>query len=445
MFDHDQDTGNVVRIRKPSQLFAWMGLKSKKTIAWSVGEDFATKEELRCALLAEARVYEGVSQVPEWPKRDDIYYAHESFPEPIGDLRYLKGLCQFWEPASKADGLLIMVFFCAGLWYRPETRKPLWLVDADARGAGKSMLVTAAALLFYGEVLDIDKTHLTHKPEEIMKNLLSTEGRDARYVLFDNAEGLIKSPILAKLVTQRSITGRPAFGAGMEVRPNNLNYCITSNSATLDDDLSIRAIIINLIKPKDYNPNWDTDRDAYIAKYQRHIIADILSLLESENKFEAKTLTRFSKFEKDVIQKVCSSAEEFNMVMASIMASREKANVDVETASLLEDIIRERLMQVDGVAPGMDNVFIHMQVFSKWLKWANETEFDSDQQVSKQDARNFAKNGHTKFIKHAPDRVWLDGRDSKQIRGFYWEGNPGAKARKLVVPGFGESKIPRVI
>jgi hypothetical protein len=445
LFDHDRNTGNITQIKTPANLFAWMGLKSGRTVSWVSGEDFPTKEEFLCGVIREARVYEGVSQVPEWPRRADVYYAHGTFPDADPDHKYLKGLCDFWTPASESDAILIKTFFCAGLWYRPETNKPLWLIDANARGAGKTQLVTAAALLFYGSSLDIDKTLLTNRPEEIMKNLLSAEGRDARYVLFDNADGLIKSSILAKLVTQRSITGRPAFGSGMEVRPNNVNYCITSNSATLDDDLAIRAMIINLVKPDDYNPNWDMEREAYIKKYQRHIIADILSVIEGQNKFEAPTHTRFSRFEKDVLQKNCDSADQYKMVMEAVTHSRELANLDNETASLLEDIIRERLLQIDGIAPGQDNVFIHTQVFSKWIKWANESEFDQDQRISKQDIRNFAKNGHTKFIKHAPDRTRIDGRGSTQIRGFYWEADKNSEFRKVVMPGFGENKQPRLL
>lgn len=444
LFDHDRDTGNIMRIRRASQLFAWMNRKSKKVVSWAKGDDFATKDELLAGLMEEAHVYEGISEVPEFPKRSDIYYTHPPLPESSENLKYLNGLCEFWRPATNADRLLIVAFFCAGLWYRPETNKPLWLIDANSRGAGKTKLVAAAAMLFYGEQFEIDKVYLLNKPEEIMKNLLSTEGRDARFVLFDNAEGLIKSPILAKLVTQRSITGRPAYGAGMETRPNNLNYCITSNSATLDDDLSVRAFIINLLKPDNYNPNWDEDRDAYIIRYRPHIIADILAILESPNEFDAPTHTRFSMFERHVLQKVCRNEIEYEEVIQGIITSRDEVNVDNEMAGLLEDIIRERLLQVDGILPGQDNVFIHTQVFSKWLRWANESEIDTQQGISKQDVHNFSKNGHTKFLRDKPNRAWLNGHGSKQIRGFYWEANPGSKERKIIIPGTGENRAPRV-
>ena len=437
LFDHDRESGDIHYMRKPSDIVAWMMRKSDQLVKFKPGVGFVTREELFSALIADAYIYQSISNVPEWPKRADVYHKHGALPEPTKDHKYLHEFVDMFTPATPADRTLIKTFFCGVMWYKLGMPSPLWVTDSvDGRGSGKSKIIEIAAQLYLSTPIEMDQQDLKYKSDEITKRIVSASGREAKFLFMDNADGTVSSSKLASWVTSSHISGRAPYGTGEESRPNDLTIAVSSNSATLDDDLAVRAYMIFMKKPKHYDPNWLANVYAYMIKNRWNILAEIYDILNSGTSITGKCSTRFPEFERDVLRAVCEDRAEYDEAIQTILSRREASNVDKDIADLFEEIIKGRLEDIPGVDPENDNIFIKNQIFNKWVQWANESG-DFESKITPQGVRNLAKNDHTKFLRSMPLKIWINGR-TQQVRGYLWESDVENKhKRKLIMSGTG--------
>jgi len=431
MFDHDHDTGEIVPIENTAALFAWMQRKCKRKIDWAKGEGFVEKTELFYGLHAEAQRYESISTIPDWPKRPEVYYAHDEVPEATPDRQYFKQFLDFFEPATEEDRTLLAAFICAPLWYVQGLPRPMWTIDStDGAGNGKSTLVEMVAKLYKSPPIRVNLKELKTKVEDITKRVVSTSGRLARFFMVDNATGIIAVPELADMVTAESISGKAPYGRGEESRPNNLTFVVTSNSAQLDNDLSDRSLFIYVKKPK-RNPMWKRDVMAYIEKHRMQIFADMIATLETGPKLSEDPKTRFPEFEETILRAVCDGEPEYHAAIATVIENRATSNTEEEAAQIIEEGIREKMLQIEGnsVDPNRQNIFIVGAIFNNWVKWIAERDLPG--KVTGQDVRTYSKNGHTKFLTHKPDRIRL--QSGSQPRGFLWQADHESQNINLVI------------
>ena len=82
MFDQDRETGEINYIYDTSDLFAWIARKTRCLIEWDKGNGCITKQEFFSALKAEAKVYNSISFVPNYPSRDDVFLSLIHISEP---------------------------------------------------------------------------------------------------------------------------------------------------------------------------------------------------------------------------------------------------------------------------------------------------------------------------------------------------------------------------
>lgn len=411
MFDHDRGSGSIIYMRTVADLISWIGRKSKRKVGWCREDLAVTKEEFYSALLSEAITYESVSVVPDWPRRNDVYYAHPKLPEPSADHDVFNGFLEFFNPASDADRTLLKAMICAPLWYMRRIPRPGWVIDSeDGAGTGKTTLVELIAQLYGGPAIRINKQQLRTDVERIVKRFLSPEGRGARIAMFDNITGDFKSEELSDFMTAESISGMAAYGRGEETRPNNLMYVITANSATLDNDLVERCFFIKLQKAR-RTPGWKRQVDDYIEENRYRIFADIIDMLEKANPMESEPITRFPDFEEQVLWPVCVDAEAYQLAMSSLAEAKASSNLEEEQARIIEDEIRSRLIQL-SVQPGSTYIFIQTRVLKKWISEILGHEFESR---AAQFIRNLSKNKLTERFDHKKDR---HGKD--RLRGIMW-------------------------
>lgn len=435
LFDHDHDSGRIVFIETPAALFAWMSRKSKRIVEWAEGANMVTKAEIYSALTAEAATYEAISYVPDWPKRADVYYAHPPMPKPSPMNQYFDGLIEFFTPADEANRTLLKAFFCAPLWYVKGLPRPGWIIDSrDGAGSGKTTLVEALASLFAGSPIRVNRQQLKTGIEDVTKRLVSTEGRQARVFLADNITGNFYCAELADFMTAESISGKAPYGRGEESRPNNLTYVITSNSATVDNDLSDRCFFVHLAKPR-RSATWKRDLLRYIAEFRFNILADIVGMLEAKSKLEVEPMTRFPEFEALILRGVCETYDEFESAIATLSASRADSNVEDEHAQTIEDEFAARMIDV-GRRPGEEFIFIRSEVAKYWLDEILGREIAGHPM---QYLRNLTKNGLATRFKLDPERFPHNG--TARRRGIMWTpenhdgGSPrilGLKNRKVI-------------
>jgi hypothetical protein len=316
------------------------------------------------SIRATARRYEGISYTPDWPRREDIYYAHNAIPAHCPDHSRFHTFANFFCPCSEADRYMIMALICAPLWYAPGIPKPSWIIDsADGAGTGKTALVELVAQLYSSDPIRTNPEEISRSIQELIKRLLSSDGRTGRIVLVDNVIAEFRAPGLADLITSRSVSGRAPYGHGEEKRPNNLVYVITANSAQVDSDIATRSFYV-VLKKTPLNTQWKTSVQNYIEDHRLEIIADIIHALASHDPFRLESSTRFPEFEAQVLQAVCRTEDAFTNVVSGMARYRAESNTDGLVAAAIRETFEQKMtdLGIDYASP----VFIRSEVVNSW-------------------------------------------------------------------------------
>lgn len=443
MFDHDRDTGRIIMVDKQAMLFSWIQRKSGQLVEWSKEEGCVTKEELFEGLLAAARRYEAISSVPDWPLRKDVYYSCGKLPPPDPEHRRFYHVIDCFTPAAPEYRVILMALFAAPLFYIPGVPRPLWIIDAiDGAGSGKTTIVDAMALLYDGTPISTSEAELKRSYVELVKRIVSSEGRRSRILLLDNITGSFSCPELADLATKVAISGRPAYGRGEEVRPNNLTCIITANSANVDNDLASRAFYMMVGKPG-YSANWRRDTFGYIAEHRMEILADMIDILEHHKPFDLPPITRCPEFETMILQAFCRDTDEYSSVVKLIAQNKAETNVEEERAKQVEEVLRYHLIEMQSVPrinPDADKVFIRNEVLEAWL--LKENIFKDSRNIV-QTVRNLANVGLLPIIDKKVRRYPWKG--SNRRSGVLW--NPAlSDAEDVIVIGrIGSGKVGVVV
>lgn len=442
MFDHDRDTGRIIMVDKQAMLFSWIQRKSGQLVEWSKEEGCVTKEELFEGLLAAARRYEAISSVPDWPLRKDVYYSYGKLPPPDPEHRRFYHMIDCFTPAAPEYRPILMALFAAPLFYIPGVPRPLWIIDAiDGAGSGKTTIVDAMALTYNGPPISTSEAELKRNFVELVKRIVSSEGRRSRILLLDNITGAFSCPELADLVTKVAISGRPAYGRGEEVRPNNLTCIITANSANVDNDLASRAFYMMVGKPG-YSANWRRDTFGYIAEHRMEILADMIDILEHHKPFDLPPMTRCPEFETMILQAFCRDTDEYSSVVKLIAQNKAETNVEEERAKQVEEVLRYHLIEMQSVPrinPDVDRVFIRSEVLEAWLK--RENAFKDDRNIV-QTVRNLANVGLLPVIDKKVRRYPWKGN---QRSGVLWNPPCSEKGNIITIGRIGSGKIGVVI
>ncbi len=416
LFDQDKNTGRIVFFDRQSQLFSWIQRKSQKRVRWGRVEGCVTKEEMFEALRDEAPYYESIAYVPDWPKRDDVYYAHPRLPEPTTGSSYFWKLVDYFNYSTPEDRVLIASLFAAPIYHKRGIQRPMFVIDSESPGSGKTTLANMISQLYGHAPVEVKSRDLARDPQEITKRLVSTEGRQARVVLLDNITGTFRSEELSALVTQPDITGKPPYGRGEEVRPNNLVFILGANNANIDDDLSIRSWFVRLATPSKWTAGWKESVINYMENNRLQIFSDMMQVLNSHETFQAGPVTRFPEVETKILQAFCADEEEYEKVSRVIMDRRSEANVESEEGAQVEDTLRSFIATDAEIHPDKTSVFIRSELAKEWLSHALP---DHRRGQLVQHARQLASQGHTMRI-DSERKIWPNNQKAKRRRGLTW-------------------------
>ena len=335
-----------------------------------------------------------------------------------------------FAPATDADRHLLSAFISAPLWYVHGVPRPSWIIDSqDGAGSGKTVLVELVAQLYASDPIRTNPEEIHHDIQELIKRLLSSEGRTGRIVLVDNVSGDFRAPGLADLITARSISGRAPYGHGEEKRPNNIVYVLTANSAQVDSDIAIRSYYIQLKKPP-YSSSWLARAQSYISENRLAIIADIIDILAHHDPFPAPAATRFQEFETRVLQAICRTPETYANFISRVQSSRADSNIEEEVAVAIREVFEQRIRDL-GIAAG-DPVFIRSEVVNSW---AGKPIRDIQDYKPKpiQLVRNLAKSRYLHEINPSVSR-WPISSNSKRYSGLAWNFRPATMTSAIVHP-----------
>lgn len=121
---------------------------------------------------------------------------------------------------------------------------PMGLVDAPEPGTGKGLLVDAITVMTVGRVAG--KMAWPSSDEELEKKVTAALMSGTTVMIFDNVEGIIRSPTLAAVLTTDSWQGRILGRSEMAVVPNRATWVATGNNIDVGGDLARRCYRIKL-------------------------------------------------------------------------------------------------------------------------------------------------------------------------------------------------------
>jgi 5S rRNA maturation endonuclease (ribonuclease M5) len=370
LFDHDRDTGRIEWIHDHHRLDGWILAKSGhspdfRTGRGSDGTPFVTMRQL----FEHLRLQENLSEicpVPSWPVNPQAYYSHPKMPAPSIKRNSLHRLLDLFEPESENDRILIEAFYMTPLWNGPHGGRPLFILDSEMRGSGKTQMVQILADL-YGAPM-VPYTARSIESEELAKSLVTSSGRLCRVALWDNATGALRSDTICTAVTAKQFVGRAPYAREEQVRPNNLTWAITGNAIQADDDLTARSMNIRLLRPK-YDAKW-ADKVGKIMKNRLQIMSDIRHSLSIHEPFDVDVVGRFPVWERNVLQVAAGSEDKVMEILELQHNRRQDMNADVDNGQDLMDFTVEEL---ESLSPGLSQkqVFICSNVLHAWAKKHN--------------------------------------------------------------------------
>lgn len=423
LFDHERNSGHIRFICEPSELMAWISEKSGQLVEWAKVEGAVSQEQLVASVRANVPRYQTISGIPCWPPRTDVYYTHGKLPPADPSHEMLDAFLALFCPATDADAILLRSFFASPLFYKLGVHKPLFVVDSTGgQGSGKTTLVNLLAMLYGGDdpacasPIGLVQDDLTNAQQfdRITRRLMSAAGRQKRVLLVDNVIGYFDSPSLSALLTEPYLTGMAPYGRGEEHRPNDLTYCLTSNSATLSQDLIDRSIFIHVRKPDASTGSrvgWVAKVHEFIRQHRLQIIADIVGILERKARYEFATVSRFPDWEADVMAPMSGNADAFSEAWKVIMTRRGDANGQADEAEIIRSNFADYITALQ-LNPERDPVWIQSDVLKAWCARSIKGFGGKDSRDAGQKLRNLIKGGYIpelsielqKYPHHGPKR-----------------------------------------
>jgi hypothetical protein len=412
LFDFNRDTGEIQSLIDHTDLIAWVEGKSKRFMDFARADArFVTPQVLHRAMLAQTERYETISYVPDYPRRENVYYALPlDMPSATPDHRYFEQLLSSFAPASDTDAVLLRAFAAAPLFYRPGIPRPIWVIDSEhGQGTGKTTLAEVVASL-YGPPFAVTRREIQQDMSRIVKRLVTPAGRRARVFMIDNITGKFESGEFAAMVTASELNGIAPYGREEETRPNDLTYVVTANSATFDTDLISRSFFISLQRAQT-NPRWKSDLLAFVSEHRWQILADALDILQQHDPFAGiETLTRFPEFEACVLQAMCADVGVYSDVVRHMADTGDAANADVDLARQIAEELADGIAQ-QQLDPDTDAVYLQSGTVNEWLSALPE-------RPKIQHVRNLAKVGLIPQL-HPGLRRWPNNGPNRSS-GILW-------------------------
>lgn len=160
---------------------------------------------------------------------------------------------------------------------------PFHLIDANIRGAGKSLLGDVVSLILTGR--PAGRVSYSGNQEEFRKSVTSFAMKGASLILLDNLAGMVGDATLDRALTSQVWEDRILGTNEVKSIPLNAVWFATGNNVILNEDTVRRTLHIRLDHP-DEKPELKTDFrhpdiSAWIRSERRRILPAALTLLRS--------------------------------------------------------------------------------------------------------------------------------------------------------------------
>ncbi len=177
-------------------------------------------------------------RVPASPSREDARYAVEALQEGLVDFPFAE---PHHEAAWFAALLTPLVRFAI------TGQAPLFLIEANAPGAGKGLLVDLISIILRGGKLPVST--YPSDPNELRKRVTALLLRGSTMTLFDNVSGNLGGQDLEALITSSAWSDR-VLGQSSQVDFQLwMTWYATANNVNLVGDMARRICLVRLESP----------------------------------------------------------------------------------------------------------------------------------------------------------------------------------------------------
>lgn len=160
---------------------------------------------------------------------------------------------------------------------------PMALVDAPEPGTGKGLLIKIAATITIGRSAGLMAWPTSD--EELEKKVTAALMAGNTMMIFDNVEGMVKSPTLAAVLTADSWQGRVLGRSEMVMVPNRATWACTGNNIDVGGDLARRCYRIRLdarqAQPWKRTGFVHSDLEAWVASNRAALLHALCTVVRS--------------------------------------------------------------------------------------------------------------------------------------------------------------------
>jgi len=183
-----------------------------------------------------------IGKVPELPELPSIHDAKRACDE------LLDAVCDFPFESEIHRSTWLAALLTPLARFSFEGPAPLFLFDANTRGAGKSMLTDTIATIVSGRPM-ARMTQATGNPDEERKRITSLAMEGASLVLVDNVSSTLGNEHLDAVLTGTEWRDRVLGRTEMISMPMHATWYATGNNVMLAADTSRRVVHARLVTP----------------------------------------------------------------------------------------------------------------------------------------------------------------------------------------------------
>jgi hypothetical protein len=289
-----RDDRDLIKLSEDNELIAWLQ-KNDKPVHFKTGPGYVSRKEVFIASHWHPDQYEIASRIPLYPVKDNIYYTCDIVPpEKTGAL---DEIISFLNPRTDFDARLLKALWCTPAWSEGNGRKPFFILQGEGVNTGKSKLLDLL-IAFYGGGIELSPNANEDSGGKAIVKLSSN-----RIVYFDN----VKTPNwsnawLEKAITSPTIQGHQYY-VGQTEMPNIYTYAATVNDPNVSADLSSRALVITISKPKVPIGNWENKFRSFLQENRKAILADVAAVIMAPSNSQPP-ITRFPVWDTTILHKV---------------------------------------------------------------------------------------------------------------------------------------------
>jgi len=178
------------------------------------------------------------------------------------------------EPDSVAPLLALLFTMLFREWISGVT--PMFIVDANTKGSGKGLLISALSVIAFGREMDFSPGNVSS--DELRKRLFAVAAQGAPMHVLDNIEKTVFSPELAAWLTAPRYTDRKLGESTVCTYPNTLIVIGTGNNVEFGGDIPRRVALIRL---KSTHPRPEERSGFHYADLLEHLRLNRRKLLRS--------------------------------------------------------------------------------------------------------------------------------------------------------------------